>query len=75
MSTGVDQAVGATSSDRSVQRVHVIKSCDSSLMTFQDLRSGCDYYALWEHQQASPREKDQLINPEAFIAATLVANF
>jgi len=44
-------------------------------MTFQDLRSGCDYYALWEHQQASPREKDQLINPEAFIAATLVANF
>jgi len=53
----------------------VIKSCDSFLMTFQDLRSGCDYYALWKHQQASPREKVQLVIPEAFVAATLVANF
>jgi len=51
------QAVGATSSDRSVQRVHLIKSLDSSLMTFQDLRSGCDYYALPRLSARFPREK------------------
>jgi len=44
-------------------------------MTFQDLRSGCDYYALWKHQQAFPREKGQLVIPEAFVAATSVAQF
>ena len=44
-------------------------------MTFPNLRSGCDYYALWKHQRAFPREKGQLVIPEAFVAATSVAQF
>ena len=43
-------------------------------MTFPNLRSGCDYYALQAFQSTVAREKLQLIYLAAFVAEALASN-
>jgi hypothetical protein len=45
----------------------------SHLMTFPNLRSGCDYYALQAFQSRSAREKLSCINLAAFVAEALAS--
>jgi hypothetical protein len=42
-------------------------------MTFPNLRSGCDYYALQAFQSRSAREKLSCINLAAFVAEALAS--
>ena len=42
-------------------------------MTFPNLRSGCDYYALQVFQSKIAREKLFCINPAAFVAEALAS--